>query len=221
MRQLFEGVFEDREGKRRLLYTRNLIKGAHFNEALKAEGGIEYRNWDARRSKAAAAIMRGMKEFPVRKGTVVLYLGASHGVTPSFFSDIVVDGFIFAVEFSPRVARELVYVAEARKNIAPILADASRPEEYLDKAARCDVLYQDIAQKNQVGIFAKNAALFLKKDGYGMLALKARSIDVTKKPSIIFDEARRELQKNFEIIDYRTLEPFEKDHAFFLVRKKQ
>ncbi len=221
MRQVLDGVYEDREGKRRLLFTRNFIKGAHFNEEIKLENGVEYRNWDARRSKAASALMKGIKEFPVKKGATILYLGASHGVTPSYFSDIVGnEGFIFAVEFSPQVARQLVYVAEARRNIAPILADANQPQEYKNKVMPADAVYQDIAQKNQVEIFTKNCDLFLKKNGLGMLALKARSIDVTKKPGIIFDEARKELLKHFEIIDYKTLEPFEKDHAFFLVRKR-
>ncbi len=221
MKEKFNGVFEEKSGKRNLLFTKNLAAGAHFNEQIVNENNEEYRNWDARRSKLAAAILKGLKEFPIKKGSVVLYLGASHGVTPSYISDIIgKEGFIFAIEFSPRVARELVYVAEARMNIAPILADAAHPENYKEKAMQCDVLYQDIAQKNQVEIFEKNAFMFLKKGGFGMLALKARSIDVTKKPKLIFEEARKQLMKNFEIVQYLNLEPFEKDHAFFLCRKR-
>ena len=103
-------------------------------------------------------------------------------------SDIVGEnGFIFAVEAAPRVARQLVYLTEERKNIAPLLMDANKPEQYLAFVTEVDFLYQDIAQKNQVEIFLKNL-MFLKKGGYGVLCIKARSIDVTRNPSFIFKE---------------------------------
>src|SRR4030042_1392825 len=80
-----------------------------------------------------------------------------------------------------------------------------------------DDVYQDIAQKNQVEIFLKNCDAFLKKGGFGLLAVKARSVDVTKHPKEIFREVRRQLeQSSMVIVDYRELEPFERDHAFLL-----
>ena len=116
--------------------------------------------------------------------------------------------------------RDLVFVCEDRKNTAPVLADANRPETYADKVSQVDIIYQDIAQRNQVDIFLKNINLFLKKDGYALLAVKARSIDVTKKPKAIFAEIRQKLEKELIIIDYRTLEPYQLDHCMFVCKRK-
>ena len=91
---------------------------------------------------------------------------------------------------------------------------------YADKICQADVLYQDIAQKNQVDIFLKNIDLFLKKDGYALLAVKARSIDVTKKPKQIFKQVKEQLERHVTIIDYRELEPYQKDHCIFICKKK-
>ena len=115
--------------------------------------------------------------------------------------------------------RDLIFNLEARKNIAPILADANKTKELMERISIVDIIYQDIAQKNQVDIFLKNINVFLKKDGYALIAIKARSIDVTKKPKHIFKEVREQLEKELTIVDSRTLEPYQKDHAMFVVKK--
>jgi fibrillarin-like pre-rRNA processing protein len=214
-------VYELKKGKKRILFTKSLVKGKSFyGEKTVSENKEEYREFEPTRSKLAAAIMKGSPNVGIRKGDVVLYLGASHGYTSSFVSDIVgEDGFVFAVDFAPLVMRDTVFVAEKRKNIAPILADANKPESYIDKVTGVDVVYQDIAQKNQVDIFLKNCEMFLKKGGYALLAVKARSIDVTKKPKQLFKEVQNQLEKVLTIIDYRNLEPFEKDHCMFICKK--
>ena len=89
-----------------------------------------------------------------------------------------------------------------------------------ERVSATDVIYQDVAQKNQVEIFLKNVNIFLKNGGYGMLALKARSIDVTKNPKQIFREVKEKLEKFLTIIDYRELDPFQKDHCMFICKKK-
>ena len=158
-------IFEVYEDYRRRLYTVNLTPGKKvYDERLVKEKGIEYREWNARKSKLAAFILKGGSNIFIRKGSVVLYLGCSYGTTPSHVSDIVgKEGFVFALDFAPRVMRDMVFVAEDRKNIAPILGDANRPESYMDKVSQVDVVYQDIAQRDQVNIFLKNVNLFLKK----------------------------------------------------------
>lgn len=215
--KIFE-VYED--GKR--LYTRNMIRGkAPFAERLVKENGVEYREFDPKRSKLAATIMKGCTNAGIRKGDVVLYLGASHGYTSSFVSDMVgEEGFVFGIDPAPRVMRDLMFLAEERKNIAPILADANKPEEYINKVCQADIVYQDIAQKNQAEIFIKNCNQFLKSGGYALLAVKARSIDVKRKPKDLFIEVRNKLDHIFTVIDYRILEPFEKDHCMIIVKKK-
>ena len=220
MKNIFDGIYQESFGKRRNLYTVNLTPGKRvYDEDLFKEKGVEYRAWDPFKSKYAAAILKGLKIPMVKKGDNVLYLGASTGTTVSHVSDIVgKEGFVFAVEFAPRVARELVFLAAERKNIAPILANANHPLEYAHRILYADFLYQDIAQKNQAEIFIKNLG-FLKPGGYGMLCIKSRSIDITKRPRVIFNEVRMKLEEYYKVVDFRTLEPFQRDHCTFLVKK--
>jgi len=219
--KIFE-VYEQRLGKRIFLYTKNLVPGKKvYGERLVSDNGIEYREWDPTRSKLAAAILKGCQNIGLRKKDIVLYLGAATGTTVSHVSDIVgKEGFVFALDFAPRVVRELVYVAMDRKNIAPLLEDANKPLSYVDKVCQIDFLYQDIAQKNQVSIFLKNCNLFLKNDGFALLMVKSRSIDITQKPKQIYDKVRQELEKKVKVVDYKTLDPYEKDHCMFLCKKK-
>ena len=216
-------VFElYQEGKGRKLFTKSILPGkAYFEETLWKENGEEYREFDPNHSKLAATVVKGCPNTGIRKNDVVLYLGVSHGYTVSFVSDIVgKEGFIFGLDFAPRVMRDLVFIAEDRKNIAPILGDANHPEEYADKVSQVDIVYQDIAQKNQADIFVRNCKMFLKKGGYGLLAIKARSIDIKKPSKVIFQEVRQVVEKEFTVIDYRFLDPFEKDHAFIIIKKR-
>ena len=62
--------------------------------------------------------------------------------------------------------------------------------------------------------------MFLKKEGYAIIAIKARSIDVTKNPKQIFKEVRERFEKELIIVDYRTLEPYQKDHCMFICKNK-
>ncbi len=215
-----QGVFESK-GKRRQFYTKNLApRKKVYTEKLVREKGIEYREWDPKRSKLCAALHKGLSQISIKEGHIVLYLGASTGTTCSHVSDIVgKGGFVFALDFAPRVVRQLVFVCEQRSNMTPLLADANHPEQYIGNVTMVDTVYQDIAQRNQTEIFLKNCDVFLKDGGFGLLAVKARSIDVTKKPKEIFNKVRKELEQKITIVDYRILDPFEKDHCLFVVKK--
>ena len=212
---------KDRKGRIKL-YTSNITPGVtYFDEDLEKEMGYEYRHFDPRRSKLAAAMMNGISQIGFREGDIVLYLGASHGYTPSYVSDIVgKDGFVFAVDFAPRVVRDLVFLCEKRNNIAPILADAGKPATYRSRILRADIVYMDVAQREQAEIFMKNCRQFLKNGGFGLLAVKSRSIDITKKPKQIYTEIRAKLEKELVVVDYKVLDPYEKDHCMFIVKKK-
>jgi len=223
MKEIFPGIYEQRKGKRKVLLTRNLTpEKTVYDERLVKAGNIEYREWNPQKSKLAAAILKGIKDTGIKERNVILYLGAASGTTSSHISDITgKQGFVFALDFAPRVVRDLVFVCEERENMAPLMFDANHPEEYKDKIIKqVDVIYQDIAQRNQDEIFLKNVDLFLKKGGYALLALKARSVDVTKNPKQIFQETKVKLEKHLKIIDFKTLDPFEKDHAFFICKKQ-
>jgi fibrillarin-like pre-rRNA processing protein len=203
------------------LAVENPIPGfKSFDEEIISIGKKEFRTWDHNRSKAAAAIKKGIKEFPIKENSKILYLGAAHGYTPSFLSSIAIKGIIYAVEFSERCFNDLLPLCEKYKNIVPILADARKPELYA-WIEKVDIVYIDVAQPDEIEIFVRNCKEFLKKDGYGMIAVKSRSIDVTKSPNVIYKEALRKLKESgFEIIDWKTLDPYERAHAMILVRMK-
>ncbi len=213
-------IVELEDGSTRIA-TKNLVPGQRvYGERLFKWKDGEYREWNPYRSKLAAALLKGLEELPIKEGDRVLYLGAATGTTPSHVSDIVGEkGKVFAVEFAPRVMRELVVVAEARPNLYPILGDARKPHEYRYIVEMVDGIYADVAQPEQAALVADNADFFLKDGGWLLLAIKARSIDVTKEPSEVF---KREIdvlkQRGFEIIDMVHLEPFDKDHAMVYAR---
>jgi len=191
-----------------------------YGEKLIEWGGREYRVWDPRRSKLAAAIHNGFRGFSLKAGCRVLYLGASAGTTASHISDIVTDGRVYCVEFSPRMMRELLEVCSARMNMLPLLEDASRPRDYLRMVEAADLVYCDIAQPDQTRLFTENMEYFLRDDGYGIIMIKARSIDVTRSPRKIFREEVRKLRdSDFQVIDQVGLNPYEKDHMAVLVKR--
>ncbi|MCH1771336.1 MULTISPECIES: fibrillarin-like rRNA/tRNA 2'-O-methyltransferase [Metallosphaera] len=220
MENVYECVYVD--GTVRLC-TKNLAKGfTVYGERTVNYDGVEYREWNAFRSKLAGAILKGLKENPVKKGSKVLYLGAASGTTPSHISDIVEsEGKVYGVEFSPRVVRELILVAQHRPNLFPILADARFPQNYSSLVEDADVLYVDIAQPDQTDIAIYNARYFLKDNGHLLLAIKARSIDVTKDPTEVFKaEAEKLRNEGFDIMQIINLNPYDKDHAMVLAKFK-
>ena len=163
--------------------TRNLTPGIKvYDERLIREGNEEnaenieeYRIWNPRRSKLAAALLNGLEGFNLNNDSKVLYLGASTGTTVSHISDICNDGLIYGL-------------SQKRNNIVPLLADATKPKYYLNKVEKVDLVYCDVAQEKQSELFMNNMNLFLKEDGQGLITIKARSIDVIQKPKKIFRE---------------------------------
>jgi len=217
MKEIFPGVFK--EGKR--LFTLSLVKnGSAYAKSILKSGKKEFREWDVWTSKPAAAIINGLKNFPIRKGSKILYLGIASGKTASFFSDIIdKDGIIYGVEISERSIRDLNPIAEKRGNIVPILADARKPENY-DWIENVDVVYCDVADPQQTEIAIRNAEKFLKPSGWLMISIKSQSIDVTKDPKKIYDEERKKIESaGFKVEDFVILEPYEKGHCFFTARK--
>ncbi|MGC8816359.1 MAG: fibrillarin-like rRNA/tRNA 2'-O-methyltransferase [Candidatus Hadarchaeum sp.] len=208
------------DGTRKLATINLARRNQVYGEKLIELDGIEYRLWDPYRSKLAAAILKNIKVNPITPGKRVLYLGAASGTTSSHVSDIVgSDGCVYCVEVSSRPIRDLLAVCTKRKNMLPILADARLPQSYSSLVKKVDVIYQDIAQPDQTEILLANAKIFLPKGGYAMLSLKARSIDVTKEPREIFRNEMEKLEKEMEIIDAKVLDPYEKDHAMFILRR--
>lgn len=202
------------------IITRNLVPGKKvYGELLIEKDRIEYRIWNPYRSKLAAAYLNNLN-LNISHDSTILYLGASTGTTVSHISDIVNDGLIYAVEFSPVSMRKLVRLCKNRSNIIPILADATKPKNYINLLEKVDFVYCDVAQPKQTKAFIDNINLFLKENSLAMIMIKSRSIDVNRKPQKIFKQEEKKLkEKGFSIIEKIKLEPYEKDHICFLVKK--
>ncbi|QYZ79118.1 fibrillarin-like rRNA/tRNA 2'-O-methyltransferase [Methanofollis formosanus] len=183
----------------------------------RGEGGVygertvgEYRVWDPYRSKFAAYAMLG-GDFDLAPGLRVLYLGAANGTTVSHVADYV--EVAYAVEFAPRPMQDLLEVCRPRQNIVPIMADAGRPAAYRGIVEEVDLVYQDVAQPDQVRIALANL-LFLRPGGTFILMLKTRSVDIRKDPREVAEEAVRALEEGgLAVKDVRWLEPYHRDHA--------
>lgn len=218
MERITNGVFEI-EGK---IATKNLYPGSTvYGEKTREVDGTEYRFWNPYRSKPAAAFKKGLKEFPVKEGKSILYLGVGEGTTASHLSDILrEEGIIIGVDIAEKSIEKFMMLCEERKNLIPVLADANKPgkyEEYVKE--KVDVVYQDLAQRGQTDILVKNIERYLKKDGFFVYMVKARSIDVTKDPKKVFDEEISSLKEaGLEIEKVKYLHPFEKDHAMIIGR---
>ncbi|MGA1974721.1 MAG: fibrillarin-like rRNA/tRNA 2'-O-methyltransferase [Conexivisphaerales archaeon] len=214
-----EGLYWAQLREKRWPATLSLAPGRSVYGELVLKGkGKEFRVWDPFRSKLSAALLKGLELMPIRKGSRVLYLGASTGTTVSHVSDIVGDGgFVFAVELAHRVARELLEnVVRYRKNVVPIIEDARNVDAYKVVYGRVDVVYCDIAQPDQTSIALINCRRYLKK-GHLLLVVKARSIDSTRDPSqIVQEEAQKVREGGLEVLQTMELDPFDKDHGMIL-----
>ncbi|MBI5159555.1 fibrillarin-like rRNA/tRNA 2'-O-methyltransferase [Candidatus Micrarchaeota archaeon] len=221
---VFEGVYWVFAEGKKFLATKSTIKNFKIHgEQLFESKGEQFRAWDPYTSKLAAAIVKGLKTFPFKKGTRVLYLGSASGVTPSFISDVIgTEGLIYCVEFAPRVMREFLMKCERRENMLPIMGDARRPDTYEETIeGKSDVLYEDVAQPDQAEILVKNAEKLLKPGGSAFLAIKSQSIDVTKPPRQVFAQVLAKLEEKFNVLQAIELEPFDKDHLFAALTLKK
>ena len=218
----FSGIYSITDREQKSISTKSLVPGTSvYGEKLVKEGEDEFRLWSPRRSKLSAAIKRGLREMPIQPGSKVLYLGAASGTTVSHCSDIVgPKGVIYAVEFSQRTVRDLVQLAAVRPNIIPILDDARHPTRYAPLVSgSIEVVYQDVAQPNQASILYENLKTFCSFGAWGMLAIKARSIDSTSSLEEVYSREIAELDnKGLEIVENINLEPLDKDHRFVVCR---
>jgi fibrillarin-like pre-rRNA processing protein len=206
-----------REGK---LYSLDREGGRSvYGESLLELAGSTWREWIPWRSKLGAFLIKRPDITLTFEGNV-LYLGAAQGTTVSHVSDILEGGAIYAVEFSRAPFIKLSDLSRKRDNIVPVLEDAFYPERFRAIVPNVNVVYQDVAQKEQLGLFLRNCGLFLKPGGFGILMLKARSVDVTSSPSEIFRKVSAGLvEGGFHILDTVDLSPYQVDHLAYIVRK--
>ncbi len=177
----------------------------------------EWRAWNPHRSKLGAMLELGM-ETGLSGGEPVLYLGAASGTTVSHVADFA--GPTYAVEFAARPTRDLLAAAESRSRLFPLLADARKPETYAHIVeSDVDAIVQDVATRGQARVALENAR-FLADDGRLLLAVKARSEDVTRDPAAVFDDVRTALSDGYEIIEDQRLDDYQTDHLGIVARPR-
>ena len=176
----------------------------------------DWRRWDPRRSKLGAMFEDGM-ETGLSGGETVLYLGAAAGTTVSHVADFA--GPTYAVEFAARPTRDLLDAADPRENLFPLLKDARNPETYAHVVEPVDTLIQDVATRGQAKVALANRQ-FLRDDGRLLLAVKARSEDVTSDPRDVFDSVLETLTDGYEPLETRSLTPFHEDHLGVVARPR-
>lgn len=176
-----------------------------------------WRRWDPRRSKLGAMLEKGISTG-LADDDRVLYLGAANGTTVSHVADFA--GPVYAVEFAPRPARDLLAVARSRPNVFPLLKDARQPDTYAHVVeSELDAIVQDVATRGQATVAVRNRQ-FLADDGHLIAAIKARSEDVTADPEAVFSQAIETLKEEYEIKQRMRLEPFHDDHLAVIARPR-
>lgn len=178
------------------------------------DGG--WRRWDPQRSKLGAMLASGV-DTGLEGGDTVLYLGAASGTTVSHVADFA--GPTYAVEFAARPMRDLLSVAEGRERLFPLLKDARSPETYAHVVERIDAIVQDVATRGQARVAVENRR-FLRDEGRLVLAIKARSEDVTRDPGAVFEDAIETLDAEYEILDTGRLDPYHDDHLGVVARSR-
>ena len=94
----------------------------------------------------------------------------------------------------------------------------SKVKSYLFTAAYHTMIDFTRRQRNQVEIFISNLNFYLKKDGIGVLMVKARSIDVSLKPEKAYELVISKLKaEKIKIVEKIDLKPYEKDHTAIII----
>ena len=180
---------------------------------LELKSGGKWISWNAYHSKLSAYILGKGQNWPFTNKSKILYLGSAEGNTVSFLSRICNNGEIIAVDSSAIAMSELVALAEKKTNIIPFLGDAHFPEKYQAYARNPDILYQDIAQNDQIEIFVRNYRFFNPICGY--LMIKSRSISGNDKS--IFDKIENTLKKEFNVLEIIDIKKWAKGHRAYYV----
>lgn len=186
---------------------------------LETRGVDGWRRWDPFRSKLAAYLLAGGRRWPFAADSRVLYLGAAEGTTLSHLGDTCPDGRLTGVEISRRAFVELLALTRARRNLLPVLADAHFPHRYRAQAHGAEVLYQDIAQRDQLAIFLRNWDAY--RPHAGFLMLKARAVDVAAKPAEVFAATAEALRERFATVEHTDISRWARDHAAFYVAEEK
>ena len=169
--------------------------------------------WNPYHSKLSAYLIAGGKNWPFKKNSKILYLGSAEGNTISYVSEICKTNSITAVEISSVAMSELLVLAKKKENIIPCLYDAHFPEKYRVQANNPEIIYQDIAQNDQVDIFIRNCEYY--KPKHAFLMLKTQSM--AKQRDDIFKKTEERLNKIFKKVESININKWAKGHSAYYV----
>jgi len=167
--------------------------------------------WNPYHSKLSAYLAAGGENWPFENNSKVLYLGSAEGNTISYLCEICKTNTITAVDISAVAMAELLVLAKNKENIIPCLNDAHFPERYRIQANNPEIIYQDIAQNDQVDIFIRNCKYF--KPKYAFLMLKTQSIAGKNKD--IFKDTEKKLKTIFEKVETVNINKWAKGHSAY------
>jgi len=205
----FEGVFIAKGKNNDAICTKNLVPGEAVNgeELISAKNKdgteTEYRIWNPRTSKLAAAIHSGVNNIWVKPGSHVLYMGDVCGTTVSHLSDLVgPDGLVYAVGLSDVV----VNMAEKRSNVIAIYANYLFAPRYRMLLSMVDAICADLDDPFKVcGLFT-NTEDFLRAGGHFLVSTQGSSLLPTSKNKITFRGVTLHSQREFDILEMIKLE---------------
>ena len=169
--------------------------------------------WNPYHSKLSAYLLAGGKNWPFERNSKILYLGSAEGNTISYLSEICKTNSITAIEISPVAMAELLVLVKKKNNIIPCLCDAHFPEKYRIQANNPEIIYQDIAQNDQVEIFIRNCEYFKPKQAF--LMLKTQSI--AKKDLDIFKCTKKRLNEIFESVESVNINKWARGHSAYFM----
>lgn len=169
--------------------------------------------WNPYHSKLSAYLIAGGKNWPFKKNSKILYLGSAEGNTISYLSEICKTNSITAVEISSIAMAELLVLAKKKENIIPCLSDAHFPEKYRVQANNPEIIYQDIAQNDQVDIFIRNCEYY--KPKHAFLMLKTQSM--AKQYDDIFKKTEKKLNKIFKKVESININKWAKGHSAYFM----
>ena len=178
---------------------------------LQIKKNKKWETWNPYHSKLSAYLAAGGENWPFKANSKILYLGSAEGNTISYLSEISKTNTITAVDISAVAMAELLVLAKSKKNIIPSLNDAHFPERYRIQANNPEIIYQDIAQNDQVDIFVRNCKYF--KPKYAFLMLKTQSISGKNKD--IFKDTEEKLKENFEKVETVNINKLAKGHSAY------
>ncbi|MGC8574080.1 MAG: fibrillarin-like rRNA/tRNA 2'-O-methyltransferase [Thermoplasmata archaeon] len=202
MKEIFADNLYEENGK---LFTASKYPRPVYGEDVIKRNNVYYRLFSPLRSKLSSSIKSGLRP-EIKKSFHVVYLGASTGTTVSHVSDIVSDGIVFAIEFSPMPFVKLMQLSSVRSNVLPMLLDASKPQTFGIFIDKTDLIYQDIAQPNQIDIFIRNMKFFSAKRG--ILMFKTYSM----RAGLSINDEIKKLKDEFNVQQVKDISRFHKGH---------